>query len=155
MKKTLEDRFNEAAGEWMEHCRKNAHQSIASFFFSDCDAYKKMVSLGTEVLPLVRDQLQKEYDLNIEYGRRLDAIKMRIFGTEDVELSGDNYRRISKDKEFKELNKKGPLTVPWVRAVAEIIGEDFVIPEEIRGRVTETDQYTIHWLDQHGYGVNA
>tara|TARA_Y100000034_G_scaffold110845_1_gene143358 strand:+ start:429 stop:761 length:333 start_codon:yes stop_codon:yes gene_type:complete len=37
----------------------------------------------------------------------------------------------------------------WTTLVREIVGDEFQIPKEIRGRVHEIRDYTIRWLDEN------
>jgi len=108
----LEDTFNQAVDEWIEHCRKPEVQYSSSIqSVRDCEPYRKIVSMGSEALPLVRQLYDRDSSSNFE----LSIVKGHG-------LSG---------------------------AVREIVGEDFQIPEVIRGRVTEMEQYTKSWLDSH------
>jgi hypothetical protein len=53
---------------------------------------------------------------------------------------------IDGDHELESLQKHG-----LVGVVAEIVGDDFVIPKEIRGMVNKMQEYTISWLDENKY----
>ena len=55
---SLEERFYEAVDAWSRHCKENAiHSAIAPYL--DCDAYRKIISMGEKVLPLIRNELLK------------------------------------------------------------------------------------------------
>ena len=55
----LEDKFNEAVKEWKEHCKKNPFYSSPQPYM-DCDAYRKIVAMGPEVLHLIRKEYASE-----------------------------------------------------------------------------------------------
>ena len=60
----LEDTFHQAVGEWIEHCRNPQVQvSSSSESVRDCDAYRKIISMGKEALPLLR----KLYDSDTSF----------------------------------------------------------------------------------------
>ena len=108
----LKNSFSHIVNEWIEHCRKPEVQlSSSGKQVRDCEAYRKIVSLGSEALPLIR----RLYDLDSSYNFELSIIKGH-----------------------------GLLGV-----VREIVGEDFQIPQIIRGRVAEMENYTKEWLDNN------
>ncbi len=108
----LEDNFHQAVGEWIEHCR-NPHVQLSSSSepVRDCDAYRKIVSMGHEALPLIR----------------------QVYGRD----SSDNF-------ELSIVQGHGLVSV-----VREIIGDDFSIPEDIRGRISAMENYAKKWLDEN------
>lgn len=108
----LEDNFHQAVGEWIEHCR-NPQVQLSSFInpVRNCDSYRKIVSMGYEVLPLIR----KVYDRD----------------------SSHNF-------ELSIVQKLGLVSV-----VREIVGDDFLIPEDIRGQTSAMEEYTKRWLDEN------
>lgn len=107
----LETNFNKAVEAWMNHCRKPYVQfSSLSRPTIDCEAYREIVSMGHEALPLVR----KLYDRDNTGIFELSIIQARLVGV-----------------------------------VKEIVGENFKIPNELRGRISEIETYTKQWLDNH------
>jgi hypothetical protein len=128
----LEDIFQQSAEEWTKHCRKNSHHSDIESYL-DCDAYRKIVSSGPQILPLIRNQLSKEYEIAIRYETELKRIKQKVFGDENIFLYRETYYKICEDEEYKEYSKgyhKDVLGKPgfrWGYAVSEIIS-DFGLP---------------------------
>jgi hypothetical protein len=124
----LEDNFNQAVGEWIEYCR-NSQVQISSFSESvrDCSAYKKIIVMGREALPLIR----------------------RLFDDDAIFYASGQKMQMGQDKAEKDL----PLSMikghGLVLAVREIVGDDFSIPKEIRGRISAMEDYTKKWLDKN------
>ncbi|HLC80892.1 MAG TPA: hypothetical protein VJG31_03925 [Candidatus Nanoarchaeia archaeon] len=51
----IEDKFNQAVEEWITHCRNPQVQfSSSSDPIKNCGAFKKIVLMGYEALPLIR-----------------------------------------------------------------------------------------------------
>ena len=108
----LEDTFNKTIDEWIEHCKKPEIQLSSSIqLVRDCEPYRKIVSMGREALPLVRQLYDRD--------------------------SSGNF-------ELSVVQGHGLLGV-----VREIAGDDFQIPEEIRGKVPAMEDYTKRWLDEN------
>lgn len=162
----LEDYFYQAVNEWIEHCRRNSHHSFASPYL-DCDAYRRIVSLGPEVLLLIREQLNDEYEKSIKYESELRRLKMKVFGTDSVELFGDDYRKMCEDEEYQEYQERrhadtyGNPGIHWCCALQEIVPEyrlpvgekgsgspvERVAPGFVGLKVYEVQKATIEWLD--------
>jgi hypothetical protein len=104
--------FDKALKEWIAHCRQPEVQfsSIAEDV-RDVAASRKIISMGYEALPFVR----QAYDMD----------------------SSDN---------FALAIVQGHGLVGVVRA---IVGDDFSIPQEIRGNIPKIESYTRAWLDQN------
>jgi|GEM_PF-3305984 len=64
------EEFNKAIEEWKGHCEKTINSSNPNDYLN-CDAYRKIVSMGREVLPLVRSV----YDSNSSSDFGLDCVK--------------------------------------------------------------------------------
>ena len=105
--------FHQAVEEWIEHCR-NPHVQLSSSSEPvwDCDSYRKIVSMGYEALPLIRQVYDRE--------NPADDLALLI-------VQGHGL----------------------VSVVREIVGDDFSIPEEIRGRISAMEDYTKRWLDEN------
>ena len=58
----LEDEFNEALSEWKQHCRKNSMHSMSQPYL-DCNAYRKIVSMGKDILPLIRREYAQPQEI--------------------------------------------------------------------------------------------
>jgi hypothetical protein len=102
----LEEQFKENLEAWRKYHLEHLHDSspVTSL---NCEAYRNIVSMGKEALPLIR----KAYDSE----------------------SSDPH-------DYKSLRYL------LVHSVAEIVMEDFEIPE---GHILETEDYTIKWLDEN------
>ena len=123
----LESRFNQAVEEWVVHCKKPEYDSSFQSL-SDCDAYRSIVAMGSDALPLIRKLFDKPEDDQPE------------------------------DKlEFSRIKRHG-----LVRAVRDIVGPEFTIPDEIKGKIqviegriqatgktSLPEDYTKRWLDEH------
>lgn len=66
---TLEEKFAETVKEWKVHCEKNAIYSMPEPYLN-CEAYKKLAAMGTEILPLIRNEYSKEEGDNIRLSQR-------------------------------------------------------------------------------------
>lgn len=108
----LESQFDKYVDEWTLHCKKPEVRVSSSVIpLRDCDAYRKIVSMGPNVLPFVRRLYDKDNSNNFE---------------------------------LSIIQAHGLIGI-----VKEIIGDDFQIPEDIRGRVSEVESYTKDWLDHN------
>jgi hypothetical protein len=104
--------FHQAVEEWIEHCRNpNVQLSSCAEPVRNCDAYRKIISMGYEALPLIRQVYDRD--------------------------SKDNF-------ELSIVQGHGLVSI-----VREIVGDDFSIPEEIRGRIPAMEDYTKRWLDEN------
>jgi hypothetical protein len=165
MPATLEQRFQDALKKWIEHRRRNSLHSYPVAIL-DCDAYREIVSMGVNSLPLIRDQLHQEIETNKKYDNELRRLKIKVFGTDQVELFDDNYKRMCEDSEYQKYQKGYYLEIwgnPgefWRYAVHDIIGDDFRIkideesPVKPRRGFVAIDvkgvmQYTFKWLDDN------
>ena len=102
---TIDDRFNQATSEWKKHCHDNGHFSMRGPYL-DCDAYRKIVSMGKQILPLIRKQLNHEYETERKYDEELKRLKIKVFGTDKVVLYDKPYFKICKDKEYQKYQKR-------------------------------------------------
>ena len=110
MDRKLEQQFRESVEEWKAHCeRPEVELSSLGTSLTDCDAYRNIVAMGREALPLIRKlyDTDKDFSLNIIRGHGL------------------------------------------VRAVKDIVGEDFQIPREMLGKIEDIEKYTASWLDNY------
>src|SRR3990167_4729322 len=104
MTATLEERFNGALTKWKQHCRSKSHFSFAQPYL-DSEAYKEIVSIGVSSLPLIRDQLNQEIETDKRYDNELKRLKIKVFGTDQVELFDDNYKKMCEDEEYQRYQK--------------------------------------------------
>ena len=110
-----ESDFYTAVEEWIEHCKKpDVHYSSSSDSARNCSAYRKIVAMGHEALPHVR----------------------QLFNWVFPEQTGSFALEVIKAHGL-------------VGIVRDVVGEDFSIPKDIRGRVSEIERYTIRWLDRN------
>ncbi len=49
----IETKFEQAVTKWKAHCESVAHSSFAQDYLR-CDAYREIVAMGSQVLPLIR-----------------------------------------------------------------------------------------------------
>ena len=162
---TLEERFQDALGRWKGHCRNNSLHSSAKPYL-DCDAYREIVSMGVSSLPLIRDQLHQEIETNERYDNELKRLKIKVFGTDQVELFGDNYKKMCEDEEYQKYQKGYDSEIMsnpgqfWGCVVHDMVGDDFRIkvaeegPVKPRGcfvtiEVMGVMQFTLKWLDDN------
>ena len=85
----------------------------------------------------------------------------------EIKLSSKSSDYLNCDA-YREIVRMGPKALPlikhiysgrdsfaffpilgWSNAVQEIVGDDFQIPEEIRGKVKDIRDYTVKWLDEN------
>ena len=166
---TLEDDFHQALEEWKEHCKRNINHSATNPHL-DCDAFRNIVSIGPSVLPLIRDQIDREYKTLIKYDNQLKKIKLKVFGDDSVKLFNETYDRICEDEEYNQYeedyynNVMGNPGIYWCHALEKII-PDFKFPigekgsksvvERDRGlldsNIDKVQKATIEWLDENMY----
>ncbi len=72
---SLEHKFHQTVKEWREHCRNTP--SSLSHSYLDCDAYRRIVAMGAQVLPLIRDQLYIEYEKAMKYEDELKRSQLK------------------------------------------------------------------------------
>lgn len=167
----LADNFNQAVQEWIEHC-KNPHVQVSSSSepVRNCDAYRKIISMGREVLPLIRQLYDADASFFIhgqdktgDYAafpttKRLtrrqelfDALFAFQYG-ETAEESNAGFDKMTQVGQ-EEAERDFPLSIIKGHGlsflVKEIVGNDFQIPQEIRGRIPEIEGYTKRWLDEN------
>lgn len=79
------DIFYQAFEKWIEHCR-SPHVRFSSFSepIRNCDAYRKIVSMGYEALPLIRQVYDRDSSddlaISIVKGHGLVAVVREILG---------------------------------------------------------------------------
>ncbi len=163
---SLEHKFHQTVKEWREHCRNTP--SSLSHSYLDCDAYRRIVAMGAQVLPLIRDQLYIEYEKAMKYEDELKRLKKKVFGAESVELFGEPYNKIRKDEEYQKYeieydnDIRGNPNILWCYAIKEIVPEfnlhigekgggssiEKVAPRFLGLKVYEVQKDTIKWLDE-------
>lgn len=55
---SLEEKFNKLTADWKRHCRRNKFHSFAEPYLK-CKVYRELVSMGPEILPLIREEYSK------------------------------------------------------------------------------------------------
>ena len=167
----LEDSFNQSVQEWIEHCKNPKVQASSnSEPVRNCDAYKRIVSMGKEVLPLIRQLYDTDASFFIhgqdskgEYAvlpttKRLtrrqdffDGLFAFQYG-ETAEESNAGFDKMTQVGQ-EEAARDFPLGIVkghgLVFLVRDIIGDDFQIPQEIRGNIPKIEAYTKRWLDEN------
>jgi len=97
--KQLEDRFNTALEKWSEHCKRNSHFSF-DWPYLDCDAYREIVSMGSEILPLIRENYANEKGECGEPGALwVHAIREIIGKDFEIRISDNDIGNIKKLKQ--------------------------------------------------------
>lgn len=166
----IEERFNQAVKEWIEHCKSpDVQVDSSSELVRNCDAYRKIISIGKKALPLLR-QL---YDAKISsYSHVRDDKRgdVAIFPAklaqerafmddlfkfqygETAEESNEGFNQMmqrGKEKVEKDLPLSMIKNHGLASAVEELVGDDFSVPEEIRGQISKVEEYTKDWLDKN------
>src|SRR3990167_6993254 len=91
--------FHQAVEEWIEHCR-NLHVQVSSSTepVRNCDSYRKIVSMGYEALPLIRQVYDRDssanFELSIVQGHGLVSVVREIVG-DDFSIPEEICGRIS------------------------------------------------------------
>ena len=87
---SLEEEFNQAIEEWKTHCKKPELKYSSTRFpaVTNCDAYRKIVSMGPKIFPLIR----KLYDRDSSKDSKLGKIK--LFGLVSIvkEIAGSDFQ---------------------------------------------------------------
>ncbi len=167
----LENDFNQAVQEWVEHC-KSPKVQVSSFSepVRDCDAYRRIASRGGEVLPLIRQLYDADTSFFI-HGQDKTGEYATLPSTKRLTRSQDffdvlfafQYGETAEESNvgFEKMMQVGqeeaetdlPLRIikghGLVFLVKEIVGNDFQIPQEIRGKIPEMEDYTKRWLDEN------
>ena len=63
----LEEKFKENLEAWREHCIQKVNSSNPNDFL-DCDAYREIVAMGKDALPLIRKAYDEKKGQNIYRG---------------------------------------------------------------------------------------
>ena len=58
----VREEFDQALGEWKDHCKRNSFYSMPQPYI-DCDAYRRIVAMGPEVLPLIREEYSRPQEI--------------------------------------------------------------------------------------------
>jgi len=106
----LEARFNELLIAFQKRAEQTSHLSGVRELL-DCDAYREIVAMGKQALPLIR----KAYDLYDKDNINLQIVKCHGF----------------------------------LNAVKTIAGNDYQVPQDLRGKIDEVENFTKAWLDEN------
>ena len=138
----LEDEFNEGVEEWLKYFRESsALCSSDPNSHIDCAGYKKLVSLGKGALPLIITWDINNWALlftSPEYNKRQYCSIYSVFC----------YRTLY-DRDHKDNFELEVLQSFLLYIVREIVGSEFHIPQGIRGKLKEIENYTKIWLDEN------
>ncbi len=157
---TSENQFNQAVERWIEHCNQpSVRVSSNGYEVVDCGPFREITSIGVDALPLIRALYDSR---NVFHGKNDgDVIAFPIkkvvpkhdfyFDT----LAKLQYSEKEKfDKAFGQTEDR-EVSLSVIKhhglhvLVREIVGSDFEIPEEIRGRMSEIPDYTKAWIDKN------
>ena len=85
----LEDRFNQALERWIAHCGSpNIQASSSSLSSITCYAYKQIVEMGLEALPLIREVYDRAtFDDGAFSTLRLHGLVLAV-----REIAGDDFK---------------------------------------------------------------
>jgi hypothetical protein len=161
---TLENKFETLTKEWKAHCRKNSAQSFGEPYLG-CAAYRSLVNLGKDAIPLIQRELAKEYDLAQSFDAELREIKKRVLGDEDIELFDEPYFKMCQDDRYLDFQMRyatqmiGNPGILWCHAIHEIIPE-FQLPVNGSGikrvaeafiglQVNAVQKETLDWLQEN------
>ena len=92
------------------------------------------------ILDLERHCKNVVYSSNIEDYLNCDAYK------EIVNIGEKSLLYI-----YREMEKRESLELVWAPLMHSIVGEDLVIPENIRGKIKDLNSYIKRWLDWNLY----
>lgn len=124
---------------------------------------KNLLQWEKKILPFIRDEIKREYEKSIEYEGELDKIKIKVFGTKDIQLYDKNYHIICNNQEYLALEEKfeserGNPGIFWHFLIQEILPE-FKIPVDGKAiiknkgfigiKVLELEKATVKWLDEY------
>ena len=96
--------FHQAVEEWIEHCR-NPHVQLSSSAepVRNCDSYRKIISMGYEALPLIRQVYDRDslanFELSIVRGHGLVSVVREIVG-DDFSIPEEICGRISAMEDY-------------------------------------------------------
>ena len=81
----LEDKFNQLVEEWKKYCsRADVQASSRSDKIRKCEAYRNILKIGQEALPLVRELYNKDssndFELSMIQGHGLVCLVKEIVG---------------------------------------------------------------------------
>ena len=125
--------------------------------------------MGKEALPLIRQLYDTDecFYVSIQDERReyaafstkkltnrqdfMDALFAFQYGetTEESNAGFEQMTQIGRGETEKDLPFSMIKGHGLVSTVREIVGDDFSIPEEIRGRISAIEDYTKNWLDEN------
>ena len=101
---SLEEKFKQYLGEWKQHCESVAFSSNPNDYI-DCDAYRNIVEMGQQTLPLIR----------------------KVF--------------------YDEPTCETLCPLGLAHLVKNIVGDAIIIPENLREKVKDAENYMRGWLD--------
>jgi len=96
--------FHQAVEEWIEHCRNPLVQiNSSSKPVRNCDSYRKIVSMGYEILPLIRQLYNKDssdnFALSIVQEHGLVSVVRDIVGN-DFSIPKEIHSQISAIEDY-------------------------------------------------------
>ena len=116
---------------------RQLYDANASFYVSGQDERGEYAAFSTKKLANRQDFMKALFAF--QYGE----------SAEESNAGFEQMTQIGRDNAEKDL----PLSMikghGLVSAVREIVGNDFSIPEEIRGRISAMEDYTKRWLDEN------
>lgn len=153
---TLEERFIDASRRWGDDCGTFQYNSMNDARINS-DAYREIVSMGKEVLPLIKREMTMEYGIKHFYEEWLKRLKIAVLGNSNMPQTQEMYTRLTRDPDYKFYeehyitdvqNKPG---IVWHHAVREI-EPNYSAEVSIVGLDEIPAMHTIiEWLHKNGY----
>lgn len=144
---SIADRFNDCLERIIQYNQEHGASFMSnSAAYCKAPAFEEIVSMGYEALPHIR----KAYVTLRTYEP--------IFNAEEFELlSEENKQKVLKQssEDFSQRVMEECSVVSFVlpTLVHRIIGEDYKVPEEMHGRISDIQRFTRQWLhlNMHKY----
>jgi hypothetical protein len=110
----LEQKFKENLEGWREHCHKNILSSCCNpDDYINCDAFRNIVSMGKDVLPLIR----KAYDTELNYEQDIDSLRYDLHYAVLEIVKG----KLEFPNTVEDLEQMSEYTIKWLD---EYLGKD-------------------------------
>jgi len=146
--KINKEEFNNAIKEWIKYLENSSALAKSdSSSITECDAYKKILSMSYGALPLIRELYNRNAtDFVSDIQNYLKAGDYHVFAGNDINQLFEAVEKLHR-REFVLSSIKGH---GLIQLVSEIMGNEFkIVPKRIEGNVTSMEIYTERWLDDN------